>query len=112
MCDVTDRSRLRRATPRPRWGLLYGLVALMLGVLAAAESLASPGVLQTSVGGALALAGFAAVGVWVRSNRGALEQQSWCACAGATVTVRVIPSRRPEPERIEEDEEVLEEVAS
>jgi hypothetical protein len=32
----------------------------------------------------------------VRANRVALDQQNWCACAGKSITVRVIASQRPE----------------
>ena len=48
--------------------------------------------------------------LWTRLNRRALDQLGWCECAAATITVRVIPSRRPAPARVEE--ETLEEVVS
>ncbi|HEX9822534.1 MAG TPA: hypothetical protein VGD07_23290 [Methylomirabilota bacterium] len=43
----------------------------------------------------LALAAVAAMAVWIRSNRTALDLQQWCECAAATITVRVIPSPGP-----------------
>jgi hypothetical protein len=42
----------------------------------------------------LALATFAAMAVWIRSNRPAFDLQQWCDCAAASVRVRVIPSHR------------------
>jgi len=54
---------------------------------------------------------------WTRRNRVALDALSWCECAGATVAIRVIPSRRPTPVGIAEadepglGDEKLEEVA-
>src|SRR3989442_13198100 len=46
-----------------------------------------------------------AMALWTRLNRRALDQLGWCECAAATITVRVIPSDRPEPEHAEKDEE-------
>ena len=40
----------------------------------------------------IALAGMA---LWLRANRVAVDLQEWCDCAGTTVAVRVIESRRP-----------------
>jgi len=112
MCDATPRSGRSRAIPRPRWGLLYGLVTLMLAALAAVEIAISPGPAQTVLQFGLALSGFGAMALWVRLNRMALDQQDWCECAFEKISVRVISARRREPERIEEEEEALEEVAS
>jgi hypothetical protein len=36
------------------------------------------------------------IAFWIRVNRVALDQQDWCECAADTLTVRVIPSRRPD----------------
>ena len=105
MCDVTVRSRLARTTPRPRWSRLYGIVTLMLAALAAIELVVLPGPAQTLIGCGLALGGCAAMAQWARRNRVALDQQGWCECASATLTVRVIPSDRPEPEHAEKEEE-------
>jgi len=105
MCDVTGRSRLAQRTSRPRWGLLYATTALMLAALAAVEFVASPGTGQTLLRSGLVLGGFGAMALWARLNRRALDQLGWCECAAATITVRVIPSDRPEPEHAEKDEE-------
>jgi hypothetical protein len=43
----------------------------------------------------LALVTFATMGTWVWSSRAALDLQDWCPCAPATISVRVIESRRP-----------------
>jgi hypothetical protein len=109
MCDVTAGSGHARTTPRPRWGLLFGLATLMLAALAAVEFVVSAGPTQTVLRCGLALGGFAAMALWARRNRVAIDAQGWCDCAGATVSVRVIPSRRREQERIEEEERGLEE---
>jgi len=112
MCDVMPRSRRSRAIPRPRWGLLYGLVTLMLAALAGVETAISPGSAQTALQCGLALSGFGAMALWVRSNRMALDQQDWCECAAEKISVRVIAARRATSPRVAEEEEVLEEVAS
>jgi hypothetical protein len=43
---------------------------------------------------ALILAVFVGMALWIRSNRPAFDLQQWCECAPATITVRVIESRR------------------
>src|SRR5712691_5493267 len=102
MCDMTTASRRARTPHRPRWGVLYGLVTLMLAALAAVEFVTSPGAAQTALQCGLALGGFGAMGLWARLNRRAIDQQEWCECAGEKVTMRVIPSRRPEPSPVEQ----------
>ena|SRR2546425_9626928 len=111
MCDVTVQSGLAQRTSRPRWGLLYGLMALMIAALAAAEVVVTPGRAQTVLQCALALGGFSAMALWARLNRRALDQEDWCECAASKVSVRVIGSRRRAPARVEA-EETLEEVVS
>lgn len=96
MCDTTTRSRRARSIPRPRWALLYGLVSLAVAGLAVIEVAAPLGAVGTGLGCGLALGAFAAMALWVRRNGAALDLQEWCECASARVTVRVIPSRRPE----------------
>jgi len=103
MCDMTARTGRPGTTPRPRWGRLYGLAGLTLTALAAIEVLPSSGPPLTALRCGLALGGLVAMAVWARSNRVALDQQDWCECAAETITVRVIPSRRPE--RVEDEEE-------
>jgi hypothetical protein len=110
MCDVTARSRRARTTPRPRWGILYGIATVVLTALAGVEFCASPGAEQTALRCGLALGGFAAMALWARQNRVALDQEAWCECAASKVSVRVIGSRRREPACVEE--ETLEEVVS
>ena len=102
MCDITTASRRARTPQRPRWGLLYGLVTLMLAALAAVEFVTSPGAARTVLQCGLTLGGFGAMGLWARLNRRAIDQQDWCECAGEKVTVRVISSRRPEPSPVEQ----------
>lgn len=100
MCDVTAGSGGSRPGPHPRWGLLYGLAALTLAALAAVEVVVSPGAARTVLRCGLALCAFAAMAVWARSNRVALDQQDWCACAAEKTRVRVILSHGPEPRRV------------
>ena len=88
----------------------------MLAALAVVEIVATPGAVETGLQCALALGGFAAIVQWTRRNRAALDCLDWCDCAGAKVTVRVIPSRRsagPRAGRAHEPipAEALEEVA-
>src|SRR5712691_9300795 len=106
MCDVTPRSGRSRAIPRPRWGLLYGLVTLMLAALGPAQT-----VLQFG----LALSGFGATALWVRLNRMALDQQDWCECAAEKISVRVIarhPAQQSYPSHMEAIAEFVEDGAT
>ena len=112
MCEATDVSRNTIAViPRPRWGVLYGVVFLGLVALAIGD-VAAPEIARLPLDGALAVAALVATSLWVRGNRAALDQQDWCECAADTMMVRVIPSRRPEsrlpwiPLPFEEDEEI------
>jgi hypothetical protein len=41
----------------------------------------------------LALGALAAMAIWSRANRTALDLLDWCECASRTVTVRVVLSR-------------------
>ena len=115
MCDVTPRFGRSRATPRPRWGLLYGLVTLMLAALAAIEIAMSPGSAQTALQCGLALSGFGAAALWVRLNRTALDQQDWCECAAEKISVRVIalhPAEQSYPNHMEAIAEFVEDGAT
>src|SRR2546422_6364694 len=105
MCTVTARSGGKRSTPRPQWGRLYVHVSSVLAALALVESVVSPGPFETALGCGLVVAGIGAIAAWTRRNCVALDQQDWCDCAAAKVTVRVISSCRPEPPRIERADE-------
>ena len=83
------------ALARPRWGLLYGAAFSPLAALAVVEAAAPPNGVRTLLRGVFALLAFLGMAVWVRASRRALDMLDWCACAGETVTVRVIESRRP-----------------
>lgn len=100
MCGLTERSGSPRAFSRPRWGGLYALAGLMLAALALVETLGAGGVEQTALECGLVLAGFGAMIGWARRNHAALDRLDWCDCASERVTVRVIPSHRPERARI------------
>lgn len=118
MCDARYRSKRARAIPRPRWGLLYGIV-LVTGAAAIGVQFASlPASLRTALVSGLAFGGLVAMAVWVRSNGAALDLQDWCDCAAEKMTVRVIPPYRqapsgfarpsvPDDPPIEDDEEAL-----
>ena len=95
MCEPTDVSRTSTATPRPRWGALYGVVFLGLAALTVGD-VAVPPIARPALDGVLAAAALVGIFLWVRGNRTALDQQDWCACAADTLTVRVVPSRRPQ----------------
>jgi hypothetical protein len=104
MCGMSERSGRSRALPRPRWGRLYALAGLLLAALAAVETLVAPGAELTALQCGLVLAGFGAIVGWTRRNRAALDHLDWCDCASARVTVRVIPSHRPERARVAAEE--------
>jgi hypothetical protein len=92
MCDPSRPPR--PALARPRWCLLYGAAFSPLAALAVVEVVAPPNGLRTLLRGVFALLAFLGMAVWVRASRRALDMLDWCACAGETVTVRVIESRR------------------
>lgn len=95
MCHP-DRPRSRpAASVRPRWSLLYGVTLPQIVALAAVEATAPPHPARLLLRWALALGTFLGIGVWLRANRAAFDLQEWCACAGESVTMRVIPSSRP-----------------
>lgn len=98
MCDATYRPKATRAIPRPRWGQLYGLVFLTMATAGALELIPVRDGVRTAFRCGLTVAGFIVMALWARRNRAALDLEDWCACAGATMVVRVIPSRPPVPE--------------
>jgi hypothetical protein len=93
MCDSIRFAE--RAVTRPRWRVLYGVVGLPLAMMGIVEVAAPPAPVRTLLRLALVLGAVAAMAVWVRGNRAALDLQDWCACAASTITVRVIESRPP-----------------
>ena len=95
MCEPTGSSARSPAIDRPRWGRLYAVVVPQLAALAIVELSGPPSVVRTTVRYAVALGTWVAMVAWVRANRAAIDLQDWCACAGRTVAVRVIESRRP-----------------
>jgi hypothetical protein len=78
---------------RPRWGWLYAVALAPLGALAVVETAAPPSPLRTLLRWTLALGAVVGIALWRRANRAALDLQDWCACARATMTARVVPSR-------------------
>jgi hypothetical protein len=92
MCDTP-----RVVVSRPRWGALYGATLPQLTALGVVEFTSPPNPLRTVLRFVLAVGAFAGMAAWVRANRAALDLQNWCECAGQTMTVRVIESRRPAP---------------
>lgn len=99
MCAPGSVSKRDSTTiARPRWAALYGIVTFGLAALALAE-IAAGAFVRPALESVLAAAAFVSVALWLRGNRAALDQQDWCECAADTLTVRVIPSRRPEPIR-------------
>src|SRR3989442_13690360 len=99
MCGMTERSGDSLAAPRPRWGRLYALAALMLAALAMAEMLVSPGPELTALRCGLVLGGFCAVGRWARRKRSALDLLDWCDRSGERGTMPVVPARSGRPGR-------------
>ena len=104
MCEAHASSKSSPAIGRVRWGVLYGVVLPQLAALAVIELAGPPGAAETVLDWVLGLGSFAAMALWIRASRTALDLQNWCECAGSSVTVRVIESRRPvtpAPERHE-----------
>ncbi|HET7343812.1 MAG TPA: hypothetical protein VFL90_20275 [Methylomirabilota bacterium] len=92
MCDTAGVE-----VPRPRWGVLYGATLSQLTALALVEVASPPNPLRTLLRFVLGLGAFAGMAAWLRANRGAVDLQDWCECAGRQMIVRVIESRRPGP---------------
>jgi hypothetical protein len=86
MCD--RRPTGEGTAPRPRWVLLYLLALSTSAAAGAVSTIAGPGraILGLAVGVTAAFAAFR----WIAANRVALDELEWCACASATVQVRVI----------------------
>lgn len=96
MCGTSYVSKHSAApVARPRWGLLYGVVFVGLAALTLVDVDAAAPV-RTVLDGVMAGAVFFGIACWIRANRVALDQQNWCECAGDTLIVRVITSRRPD----------------
>jgi hypothetical protein len=97
MCDVNYRVEGSKTSPRPRWGRLYLIAGLMLGVLLVVQRLVPAGAERTALQSGLVPAGFAAMTQWARRNRAALDHLDWCDCASSRVTVRVVSFGRQTP---------------
>jgi len=97
MCGVNHRVDGSKTPPRPRWGRLYLLAGLMLGVLLLVQALVSAGAERTTLQCGLVLVGFGSMVQWTRRNGAALDHLDWCDCASSRITVRVIPSGREQP---------------
>jgi hypothetical protein len=94
MCDPGVGTNERGVAPRPGWGALYGLILVMVTVLAAVEASGASEGVRMPLDCGVVLAGFAVTRLWVGRNRAALDLQNWCVCASGRVTVREIASRR------------------
>ena len=98
MCDT------RRASPTPRWGVLYGwlLVSFFSAAVVRVAAAASwRGVASWGIG----VAAVTGVAQWIRWNQVALDQSEWCACASASVRIRTIPAAQEEDRREAEQRE-------
>src|SRR5262245_39945796 len=110
MCDERRERTDAPGQPRVRWNRLYGILAVMAGALTSIEAFGPAGSAAMALRGGIALAAFVAMALWIRGNRAAFDYADWCECAAGKITVRVIPSRRPEPERPPLADEELERV--
>ena len=93
MCQGTTSSGRGSGVAAPRWSVLYAGTLPQLAALGVVEAAHSPHLLRTALRCLVAVGVFAAMSVWLRTNRPALDLQDWCDCAGAQMTVRVIASR-------------------
>ena len=117
MCDDSQLRRDAPRVPRVHWSRLYGILFVMAGALTSIEFVGPAGAARAVLRGGIALAVFATMALWLRANRAALDYADWCDCATERITVRVIPSSRPEldvpplpqeePERVTEREREL-----
>jgi hypothetical protein len=58
---------------KPSWGRLYALAALMLALLGAVDAWVPAGVWRRTLEVAITVVAFAAIHLWVRGNRRALD---------------------------------------
>ena len=115
MCEAHASAKSSPAAGHLRWGVLYGLVLPQLAALAVVALAGPSGAAGTVLDWMLGLGTFAGMALWIRASRTALDLQSWFSCASASVTVRVIESRRPaapaaaplEPSAAEEARELV-----
>ena len=96
MCEAHASAKSSPAAGRLRWGVLYGVVLPQLVALLLVALAGPGGAAGTVLDWMLGVGTFAGMALWIRASRTALDLQSWCSCASASVTVRIIESRRPE----------------
>ena len=99
MCDDQRRSTRERLLPRPRWATLYGIAILGTSSAVAVEAFSPAGAARIALRCGVAIGGFVGMALWIRLNRVALDAEERCACAGETMTVRVISVPAAEPHR-------------
>jgi hypothetical protein len=97
MCAMSGGPRGSKTRPSPSWNGLYALAGLMLGALFVVQALVAPDAERTALQCGVVLGGFATMVHWTRRNRAALDHLDWCDCADSRTTVRVVPSRQPQP---------------
>jgi hypothetical protein len=101
MGEPVGRRAAPRGTSRPRWNRLYAPMVAAIIALAIVEVIPLGDASKTALRLVIAVGTFLALRAWVRRNLAALDQEDWCACASATVSVRVVPSRGAVPAAIE-----------
>jgi len=98
MCNGTRAWPDAQRAPQIRWSRLYGILAVMASALMSVELFGPAGLTRAALRGGIALTAFVVMAFWVRANRAAFDYEDWCDCAAEKITMRVIPSRLPEPE--------------
>ena len=88
------RVATRSAPTRPRWRLLYTLVALVL-IAGTGIHAITTGMLARFGDGTCAVLTFAVIAVWIQANRLALSRLEEPDAVPAAPPVRVLRSRRP-----------------
>ena len=99
MCNEAQGGRDIPRLPHVQWSRLYGILVVMASALTSADVFGPTGLTRAVLRCGIAVAAFATMALWVHANRAAFDYADWCDCAAEKITVRVIPSRRPEPER-------------
>src|SRR5262249_15943628 len=90
---------------RPRWNVLYCATLPQLVALAAVEATAPPHPARALLRCIFAIGVLVSMGLWLRANRAAFDLQEWCACAGETMTVRIVHPGRTASEPPADDRE-------
>jgi hypothetical protein len=94
---------------KPKWGALYALFAIGVGLIGLLEAVVTPGPARQTLQITVALAMFGALAVWARVNRVALDRAAAQKPVSARLAPYVVPGapRPPAPPVMRTDVQLL-----